>query len=419
METALARALQANPDVQVALATVQRQDGLRLQSVALLVPHLVASSSLDWRATSLTDLSPNELATAPSLRTAVADRSIDARIELRQSIFDGLASWHQVRRMAMLQKKASMDARDLYLKVASQVRQLYDAVLLRQSIVTARRGAVRDLGHLAEVAQRRYGAGEVSEYESLRAQSTLRSAEADLAQAESEWARMEEQFCRMLYVDKPPGGLRLAGSVTPVEFNQTFDSALSEAKMSRFDLRSAELQLDAARMAQRVAVGSLLPHVEAFVGYDYRSSYFDFNRRLDGWTAGVVGRWDIFDGGQTAGSIRVQRADRRVAEIRLAETQRLIGSQLRELFAALNQSRTVMAAQATARDLAERAQREAQRTYEAGRLSIAEVLNANIAFRQAELSYLGAVFNYNTTVYQLDYATGSEAFLDHAAPAKR
>lgn len=419
VERALARALQANPDVQVALINVQRMDGLRLQTAASILPRLGLTGSLDRRAEGLIDRTERELAGPASLLTAVADRSYDVRLTLRQNLFDGLSSWQQLKRMAVLKKKASVDARELYLRVASQVRQAYDATLFRQTIVETRRDAVRDLGHLADVAQKRFAAGQISEFESLRAQSALQSAVADLAQADADLARAQEVLCRMLNVEKPGEGLRLAGTLNVREYRETFAAALGRAQAARLDLRSAELQLDAAKLAKRAASGGYLPRFEAFADYGQRSSYYDYHRHLEGWTVGVTGRWDIFDGGQTLGSVRAQLAERRIAEIRLADTQHLIGSQIRELFAGLEQQKTVMAAQVSARDLAERSRREAQRLFEVGRVSTEQVLNADLAYRQALLGYLGAVYTLNVTIYQLDYATADEAFLDavtRAAP---
>lgn len=417
IEQALARALEANPDVQVALATVQRQDGLRLQGVAALFPRIGLTGSIDRRDRALIDRSPTELALPPSSLNPVTDRGYDYRLEVRQTLFNGLGNWHQVRRLALLQKKASVDARDLYLRVASQIRQAFDATLLRQTVVDVRRDAVRDLTRLSEVARKRFQAGEISEFESLRAETALRSAEAELAQAESDLARAQEMFCRILYIEKPPGGVRLTGAMTPLVYLEPFDVALSRAKASRLDVRSAELQLDAAKLAQRVAAAGLLPRIEAFGGYGVRTSYYNYDRELEGWTAGLLGRWDLFDSGQTYGAIRAQKAERRIAEIRLAEAQRVVGSQIRELFAALEQSKTVMAAHISARDLGERSVREARRLFEVGRVSLEQVLNAEVAYRNALAGYLGAVFSNNTTIYQLDYATANEAYLDAAARA--
>jgi outer membrane protein len=414
---ALRRALQANPDVQVALASVQRQDGIRLQSLSAVLPHLSIVASADQRDPALIDRSAAELAAAgaainPTPLAPIATRAYSAQAELRQPIFDGLAGWSQIKRMALLEKKASVDARDLYLRIASQVRQAFDATLIRLQIADARRDAVRDLSHLADVAQKRFTAGEISEFESLRAQTALRGAEADLAQAQADLARTEELLCRMLYIERPADGLKLIGKADPATYSESFETALQRASASRLDVRSAELQLEAAKMGQRVALAGYLPRLDVSASYAYRSSYYDVHRQLDGWTVGIVGRWDIFDGLQTAGQVRTQRAERRIAEIRLADAQKMVGSQLRELFAALEQSNTVMASHASTRDFGQRGLREARTMYDAGRISLEQVLNAEIAYRQALIGWLGAVFTHNTTIYQLDYATANESFFD-------
>lgn len=415
IEEALARALEANPDVQVALANVQHQAGVQLQSTALLLPRIGITGTADWRDPAMIDRSPDEITREHSGQsvTPITTRGYSAQVEMRETVFDGFASWAQVKRASLMKKKAAVDARDTYLKVASQVRQAFDAVLIRQAFLKTRRDGAHDMAHLAEVAKKRFQAGEISEYESLRAEAAQRSAEADLAQAQADLTKSEATFCGMLYIAQPADGLKLAGTVEPVQFHETFDSALFRAKRDRLDLKSAELQLEAANRAVAVTARSgLLPRIDAYVNYGTRSSYYDVNRQLDGWSLGLTGNWNIFDSGQTLGNIRTQRADRRAAEIRLADTQRQIGADVHQLFAGLSQTKSVLDSQATARDLAERSVREARKLYEVGRVSLEEILNTEMAYRQALLGWLGAVYSYNATVYQLDYATSNDAFLD-------
>ncbi|MEO5959870.1 MAG: TolC family protein [Opitutaceae bacterium] len=417
----LARALQANPDVQVALVTVQRQDAVRLSSISSLLPHIGITASSDWRADSLIDRSARELAeeNLGAKLTPISTRGYNYQLQVSQNVFDGLASWHQVKRMALLQKKASVDARELYLRIASQIRQAYDATLLRQTMVVTRRDAVSDLARLADVAKKRNAAGSIAQWESQRAESVLRSAEADLAQAEAELARAQEAFCRMIYIEKPAGGLQLAGTIEPLEYREDFEVAFQRAQAGRLDLRSAQLQLDAADMALRVAAGAWWPRIEAVASYGVRSSYYDVQRENKGWSFGLSGRFDIFSGGQDVATRRVHRADRRIAEIRLAEVRRLIPSQIRELMVALDGSRKVMAANISARDLAERSVREANKLFEQGSISSEVALNSEMAFRQARLNLLNAVYSNNVIIYQLDYITANESFLDAVAPAPR
>lgn len=420
VEEVLARALRSNPDVQVALAQVERHDGLRLQNVASLLPRIGISASRDWRDKALIDRSVAEEDSAAigGGLTPIATRGYDARVEIRQTLFDGLASWHQVRRAALLEKKASLDARELYLRLASQVRQAYDAVLYRKTVVATRREAVGDLSRLADSARRRFAAGGIGEFESLRAATALSAAEADLAKAEAELSRAEELLCRIIYVEKPANGLELAGTLTAKSVTEPFEIALRRAQANRLDLRSAQLELDAARMGLRAAAAGFAPRIEAFVGYGYRSSYYDADRELEGWTAGIVGRWDIFDSGRTVGAMRTQKAERRIAEIRVAGAQHLIGSQVRELYSALEQSEKVLASHVAARDLGERSKREATAALELGRGSPEQVIDAELMYRQAYIGWLGEVYSRNATVYQLDYASANEAFLDAAVAAQ-
>jgi outer membrane protein TolC len=74
LEHALARAMEANPDLLAAKYEVERQEGARLQVTARLLPTVTASAGLNQREQGLVDIPPSQRANPPppSPDTAVA-----------------------------------------------------------------------------------------------------------------------------------------------------------------------------------------------------------------------------------------------------------------------------------------------------------------------------------------------------------
>jgi len=278
--------------------------------------------------------------------------------------------------------------------------------LMRQQILVTERRRVEGLQQIVDVTRRKREAGEIPEFEQLRAETELQAAVAEVAQARRELTDAEEIFRRLLQLPAVPGPLQLEGQLRQRTFAMDFQSAVLAARNRRADLQSAQLQVDASKLQQRAVMGGFAPSLELFASYGVRSSYYDFNRRLDGWTVGAVGRWNLFDGGENLGRLRSQIAERRIAEAQLAEVQHQIDSQLSELFEALAQSAEAISAREQTLQLADRALRQARLLYEAGQTSLEQVLQAELSQRRAQNGLYQATLSYNVTVAQIEYSTG-------------
>lgn len=404
---ALQRAMEANPDVVEARHRIEGQEGVRLQVQARLLPQVSGVATFDEREERLIDRSAFELGQPPSRQTAVAQQSYDARLEIRQLVFDGFSSWNQIKRQKLLERQAYLSLQNVASRTASLVRQVFDAVLMRQQILETEQRRIEGLQQLVEVTRRKRAAGEIPEFEQLRAETELQSAQADLAQAKRGLLEAEETFRRLLQVPATGERLRLEGTFGQRHFTMDFRAAVEAARAHRSDLESAQLQVEASKLQQRSILGLFSPSVELYASYGTRSSYYDFNRALDGWTVGVMGRWNVFDGGENFGRLKSQRAERRIAESQLAEIQHQIDSQLSELFEGLAQTGEAIAARRKTLDLADRALHQARLLYDAGQASLEQILQAELSQRRAQNGLFEAVFGYNATVAQIEYATGA------------
>jgi outer membrane protein len=189
----------------------------------------------------------------------------------------------------------------------------------------------------------------------------------------------------------------------------TLEAAIKVARAHRPDLAAAAATLKAAQYGVRAANSGYLPKIDAYIAYGARSSYFDESQRLEGWSGGAVARWSIFDGLETRGRVRSQLAERRAAEVRLGDVNYQIDSQLKELFAGLELSQSAVDSQRTATDLAKRSVAQARRLHQLGQASFEQVLQAEVSSRRAELGFLEAIFNHNSTISQIEYSVGGAA----------
>lgn len=411
VEKAVQRALDANPDFLLAKTEYERQQGLKVQVRARMLPQIALTASGDERAKYSIDRSPGEFREQPDKRSALAATSYDARIVLQQLIFDGLSTWNQTKRYKAMETQARFMVEAAAHQTVALVRQSFDAVLWRRGALKTIQERVAALQQVVHWTERKQALGEVAEFENFRAQAELKLAEAAVAQATSDVAKAEEGFRRVLAL--PDGGsvqtpLILEGELHPRTLEPSYSEAVAKAHARRPDLSAAMAAVTAARYGVRAANGGYMPRIQASSGWGSRSSYYDASKRLDGWSVAIAAQWNIFDGFENRGRVRTELAGRRAAEIRLAELQLQIDSQLRELYAGLELARSAVEAQRTAADLGGRSLMQARRLHELGQVSLEQVLQAELTNRQAELGLLEAIFNHNATIAQIEYSIGDD-----------
>lgn len=411
LEQALNRALTANPDLLAAKYDYEHQEGTRLQFVARLLPQVNASGSINQRERSLIDFDPhpNPYTGAPATApTAVAPFGYETRIEIRQTVFDGLSSWNMMKRQSLVTKQSFLVLQGAVARTVATVREGFDAIQLRTEVVEAERRRLDEYAQIVEMTARKHTAGDIPEFELLRAQAEMEGVKADLAEAMRARAQAEQSFRRVLQISDGAGPLKLIGTFEPRPFNLAIEEAIALARTRRPDLEAAALAVKAARAYERSEVGNLTPKFDVFAAYEARSSYYASWQQRRGYSYGVIGEWNIFEGGAARGRRIALRADRRSAEVKLADTEHGVVSKLHELYESLRQARVAMEAQQKGLEMAERAWRDARRLYEVGGASLEQVLEASMTRRRAQSRLGEAIYNYNATVAEIEFSVGGQ-----------
>lgn len=407
---AINRALQVNPDILFAAAATVKQQGLETQLKAELLPRVLLSTSLDTRDESLIDRAPGDLVLPPTDQTAISRDRFDGRIELRQMVFDGAQRRNRYRQQVLQTEATLATQEDTERRTIASVKQSFDALLFYLSVLEIRRATVQTFETILDFAEKRKAAGDVTEFETLRVRTELKSAEADLAQTQSDLITAEQVFRRLLQLPQPAHSrksrIELRGVLEEKSFGLTLENSLQIALTTRKDLQAARYQWEAARRGVAAAYREWLPTLEAFAHYATRSSYYDSDRQLDGWTVGVVGQWDIFSSFRRKGRLLSEKAEAAAAEIRLRELEYRISSRLHELYALLGQTRSVIDYHRASTAFGTKSLQQAERLYEIGQVGLEEVLTAQIALRRAQTNLSRSIYNYNSTLAQIEYSIG-------------
>jgi outer membrane protein len=407
---AINKALASNPQINQAKQELENKTGAMWQVRSSLLPTISAYANRTSRDHSTIDRGardPNQ----PIDRSPIATQSLSYGIEIRQLVFDGFSSLHRYAQSEYQKDASYWQLIASSFSTISQLHQSYDYILLREGQLSAYQETLNAFKQFFDVVNKRVAVGERTRLDSLRVETELKRAEADYARAMSDLAASEETLKKILQLPEsgPEASIfKLEGPLVQQNFEMPIDEALKRASKIHPEIFAAEINRDAAKMSLRSAYGSYLPKIEGFARYGVNTSYASFDQDLEGWTLGISGNWTLFDSFGREGAIRSQRASLMSSEIQLSDQRYQLISRVRQLYAqkeALNQA---LSARMKAVEVAEIAVTESQKRYELGEVDIEMLIDAQRAYQSTLLDREQSLFDYNSTIYQLQYVVALE-----------
>ncbi len=301
----------------------------------------------------------------------------------------------------------------------AQVARLYFDVLLQQHLVTVYEDAAGVAGRLLRTSQTRRGAGTVSDYEVLRAEVELSTANAELLQARNTLQTSRLELLRALGVDQS-SDLTLTDSLVFTAEEYDSETAVRAALEHRPDLFQAEAALHMAEANVAVVRGQYGPAVDAFVRGTYANPDPNFSSRIagssedadsrdrwgDDWSAGATLTLTLFDGYARRG--RIRRADSKVgqAETALRDAEESARVEVIKALLDLRHAAELYESQKKNIELAREALRMLESGFRMGRNTQVEVLDAQSALTAAMGRYYHAIHSHSVARMSVRHALG-------------
>lgn len=269
---------------------------------------------------------------------------------------------------------------------------------------------------LLELAERQMAAGVATQIDVTRAQALLATAEQDRLQQETIVTASDFQVKRLLGLPLEPP-LRLAPFDVRREPPERF-SALTEetAFETRSDYLRARRLLDQTELEVRAARFNRLPALSLQGSYG-DASETPFNDETRVWTALAAVSLPVFDGFRTGALTRLALSRRRAQELRVADLEREIGTDVRLAIQNVRSRHAQVEVARSSLRLAEDELRLAQTRFEQGVADNREIIEAQNRLAIASDNRLEAVYQYNLSRLELARARGHvRTILDQQAP---
>jgi outer membrane protein TolC len=391
---AIRRALEHNLGVLTANEQLGRAQGLRLQTLASLLPNVNARVSetrqeINLAAFGFSGGPDSPFANIPSI---VGPFNVfDARVYLSQSIFDLNAinntrsESHQVEAARLTQQAA----RNLVIHVAGN---LYIQALAASARAESARAQQQTADALYNQAVDLKTSGIIAGIDVLRAQLQMNTGSQRVTAAVNEFEKTKLQLARVMGL--PLGQPFALDSNLPDLPNPDlpFEQVVERAYQQRPDYQAAIERVKAAEASRRAIVGEALPSVR--VNADYGDIGLTLGSAQSTFAVSGAVTIPIFQGGRTRGHLIEADADVRQRQSEADDLKASIYYEIQTAYLDLKATQEQLQVAERARDLATQQLTQARDRFAAGVASNIDVVQAQESLALASEQFITAQFGY-------------------------
>jgi len=281
------------------------------------------------------------------------------------------------------------------------VETLFYRILTLQQNLRLAQGSAERFGEILRVNTLRFQKGDISEAELMKVRLQQLDFQNDILSIRQEILDQERRLKELLVIDASVP-IELVGDLQYQERQVDLGSLKEEAVQLRPDLLEVQSELSRVESEARLARAMRYPNVS--VGVEYDTVGPDYHGLLG---AGLSISLPIFDRNQ--GEVRKADIHVETAKLSIKEKERQVLLEVEYAYRDFIQKRAqvslfesqVLRDAVSSREIAERA-------YEKGGASLLELFDAERIYTTTLRNYHEALFQYQISLFQLDYVSGKE-----------
>lgn len=358
----------------------------------------------------------NSLSSSSSSQSQVStgggDISWNVDVQVSQVLYAGGQIASAIRIAKFTDDSSYFNLRDVLDQTIDTVRQQFYTVLLNRELIKVQEESVKLLEDQLKDQQNRFEAGTVPRFNVLQAEVQLANQQPQLIAARNNFLISEYQLAKTLGIDPGPQGqttYNAVGELRVYERPLGLRNAIQMAIEHRPFLKVQRLNILIQKEQVKVALAGYKPTITANGGYEVRNnpttSHLD--QTIDGWFFGINGQWNIFDGFETYGKVKAQRAVLESAKVNYDDSVHQVELEVQQAYANVQTARETIRSQAKVVEQALEAVRLATERLAAGAGTQLDVLNAQVQLTTARSTELQARANYNTALAEFDRVTAT------------
>ena len=321
--------------------------------------------------------------------------------------------WQSLKISGLDVELAVEKARSSRLDMVTQVKNAYYAILFAKEARDVYNQVYDNALRNYEETLKKYDAQKASEMDLIRAKTTVENAVPNVYNSESSVVLALWQLKAVLGVDLDMD-LDVAGSLSDYSSQMLSDIVENENASLEGNSTMKQLAIQAEQLAQNIKIQkySALPSLAASFNFSYMSMANDVALSEFPWipysTAGLSLSIPIFAGGKRYIQIRQAKNQYDQVKLQVENTERQLKIAIRQSLATMETNMKSYYAAQTAVASAQKGYDITEVSYKAGRSTLIELNDAQLALTQSKLAESQAIYNFLTAKAQLEQTLGHD-----------
>ena len=410
LEDALKIALSENVSVKVADLEIQRKEYAKKGTYAALYPQIDLTGS--YQRTIKKQVMYMTMGGQSMGIEVGKSNTINAGVSAAMPIVNAQL-WKSLEISALDVELAVEKARSSRLEMVTQVKNAYFSILFAKEAFNVYKEVYENAVQNLEETQKKYDAQKVSEFELVRAKTSVANAVPNVYNAESSVVLALWQLKAVLGVDLDLN-LDVAGKLDDFSQQMFYDVHQHDSISLDHNSTMKQLAIQAEQLAQTIKLQKFanIPSLALAFSFSYMSMADDISFKEFPWTpystAGLSLSIPIFAGGKRYQAIRQAKNQYEQVKLQVDNTERQLKIAIRQ---SLNTMEMNMKSHYAAQDAVAAAQKAydiAEAAYKVGRSTLIELNDAQLALTQSRLAESQAILNFLTAKTQLEQTLGQD-----------
>ena len=415
MDSAIKKALAANPDIVMTRFEVKRAQALSRQARALFYPRLTlfselitgdAPSAFLFKTIDQRALPPGVNFNDPGNFTNV-ETGITAEMNLYNGGRDMLTT-----RMADKAISASRASGiTMQNQVASDVIQVYFSILKAGAYVEIAKHSIETVREQLRTMKVRFRAGGVLKSDILSLEVRLAEARKNQVEAKNLYTTTLTALTTLLAME-PADEIPLeTDCICPKIFPTTYGEAVKIALEKRPEIQKARTLQEQARLNALKAKAGYYPRMDLQARYYLDSENLAFNGSNDNYTLGVRMQWNIFNGHATRSAWDAACQELALAREGVRKTELWVKQEVKQACLGYENADQKLKVAVTSVDMAKESLNLVRQRYQGGSEPVTRYLETELARNRAEINRATAYYDKKIAMSRIGKAMGTLAEL--------
>lgn len=338
-------------------------------------------------------------------KMGVSPDSFDARLAIRQPLYDGGATVNQVAGARQNIAAQDYEVARTRQEIVLAVKSAFYEVLKRRDLLDVAKSSLGSAEKHLEQARALHAEGISPRADVIKVEVQVSSAALEVIRAENAVLQARANLAAAMGLPAATDfAVTPAGTLTPLPILPPLAESLALAQAGRPELRGIMARIEAARTSVRQSESGFYPSLslDAAIGQQ-ESSYPPEDKK---WSVGLTLGIPVFERLTTRSKKNQAVAALNALKAGELQTLRAVELEVQQAWLALKEARERLALTGKAREQAEEDLRVSEGRYQEGVGNILEVIDAQNALAQAKTNDVAANYDIAHARARLDRATG-------------